>query len=159
MDIGDIMISKSTRLKLITSYIISITIFLILSIYLYNQLITINKYYLFIIIPILFMSISTGLLNLIKLLLTLVTFVFDRNDNEDVTNFISRLIRDLNQFYKYILIAIFISLLTTIMVIDIVLCVTYQRYELLALSIVVWILLYYSIFYIIVSIIKRKINL
>ena len=153
------MITKGTILKLITGYIVSITIFFVLSVYLYNLLITTNKYYLFIVIPILFMSLSTGLLNLLKLILTIVSFIFDRNDNDEVIKLISKVIRGLNQFYKYILIAIFISLLTTVMILDVILCVTYQQYILLAISIVIWIMLYYIIFYIIVSAIKRRIDL
>lgn len=153
------MITKGTKLKLITGYIVSITIFFVLSVYLYNLLITTDKYYLFIVIPILFMSLSTGLLNLLKLILTIVSFIFDRNDNDEVIKLISKVIRGLNQFYKYILIAIFISLLTTVMILDVILCVTYQQYILLAISIVIWIMLYYIIFYIIVSAIKRRIDL
>lgn len=156
---GDIMTTNGTKLKLITGYTVSLTIFFVISIYLYNLLITTNKYYLFIVIPILFLSLSTGLLNLFKLILTIITFIFDRNDNDEVIKFINKVIRGLNQFYKYILIGIFISLLTTVMILDVILCISFQQYILLAISIVIWIMLYYMIFYIIIYIIKRRIDL
>ena len=156
---GDIMNNKGTKLKLITGYIASVTIFFVLSLYLYKLLLITNIYYLFIVIPILFMSVSTGLLNLIKLILTIVIFIFDRNDNDEVPNFINKVIYNLNQLYKYILIGIFLTLLTTVMILDIILCITFEQYVLLSISIVIWILLYYLIFHIIIAIVKKRISL
>ena len=153
------MTSKRHKFKLLTGYIAVITIFFILSIIFYNLLLTANKYYLFIIVPLLFLSISTSLFNLLKLLFTIVSFAFSKNDNDEVLKVISKKIYDINQFYKYTLIGIFLSLLTTVMILDIIVCVTFEKFNLLAISIVIWILLYYSIFYIIIKIVKRQINL
>ena len=153
------MTSKRHKFKLLTGYIAVITIFFILSIIFYNLLLTANKYYLFIIVPLLFLSISTSLFNLLKLLFTIVSFAFSKNDNDEVLKVINKKIYDINQFYKYTLIGIFLSLLTTVMILDIIVCVTFEKFNLLAISIVIWILLYYSIFYIIIKIVKRQINL
>ena len=147
---GDIMSNKSTRLKLITGYIAIITILFVVSIYFYKLLLIANKYYLFIVIPILFMSVATGLFNLIKLILTIVTMIFDRNDNDEIPKFMNKVVYNVNQIYKYTLIAIFITLLTSVMILDVMLCVTFEQFFLLAISIVIWILLYYLIFHIIV---------
>ena len=153
------MTSKRHKFKLLTGYIAVITIFFILSIIFYNLLLTANKYYLFIIVPLLFLSISTSLFNLLKLLFTIVSFAFSKNDNDEVLKVINKKIYDINQFYKYTLIGIFLSLLTTVMILDIIVCVTFEKFNLLAISIVIWILLYYLIFYIIIKIVKRQINL
>jgi len=153
------MNSKRHKFKLITGYIAVITIFFVLSIIFYNLLLTTNKYYLFIVIPLLFLSISTSLFNLLKLLFTIVSFMFSKNDNDEVLKSINKRIYEINQLYKYTLIGIFIALLTTVMILDIIVCVTFEKFNLLAISIVIWILLYYSIFYIIVKIVKKQIML
>lgn len=153
------MTSKRHKLKLVTGYIAVITIFFVLSIVLYNLLLTVNKYYLFIVLPILFLSISTTLFNLLKLIFTIVSFAFCKNDNDEVLKSINKRIYEINQLYKYTLIGIFIALLTTVMILDIIVCVTFEEYTLLAISIVVWILLYYSIFYVIIKIVRKQISL
>ena len=153
------MNSKRHKFKLITGYIAVITIFFVLSIIFYNLLLTTNKYYLFFVIPLLFLSISTSLFNLLKLLFTIVSFMFSKNDNDEVLKSINKRIYEINQLYKYTLIGIFIALLTTVMILDIIVCVTFEKFNLLAISIVIWILLYYSIFYIIVKIVKKQISL
>ena len=156
---GDIMGNKATKLKLITGYIAIITIFFVLSIYFYRLLLITNIYNLFVVIPILFMSVATGLFNLVKLILTIITLIFDRNDNDEITKYMTKVIYNVNQIYKYTLIGIFIALLTAVMILDIILCVTFEQYFLLAISIVIWILLYYLIFYVIVGVIKKQINI
>ncbi len=151
------MTSKRHKFKLVTGYIAVITIFFVLSIVFYNLLLTTNKYYLFIVMPILFLCISTTLFNLLKLIFTIVSFAFYKNDNDEVLKSINKRIYEINQLYKYTLIGIFIALLTTVMILDIIVCVTFEKYNLLAISIVVWILLYYSIFYVIIKIIRKQI--
>lgn len=153
------MTSKRHKFKLVTGYIAVITIFFVLSIVFYNLLLTVNKYYLFIVLPILFLSISTTLFNLLKLIFTIVSFAFCKNDNDEVLKSINKRIYEINQLYKYTLIGIFIALLTTVMILDIIVCVTFEEYTLLAISIVVWILLYYSIFYVIIKIVRKQISL
>lgn len=153
------MSSKRHKFKLITGYIATITIFFVLSIYFYRLLLVTHRYYIFIVLPILFLSISVSLFNLLKLLLTIVSFIFGRNDNDETVKSIDKRIYDVNQLYKYTLIGIFVSLLTVVMILDIILCVTFEQFFLLAISIVIWILLYYLVFYVIIKIIKKQINL
>jgi hypothetical protein len=153
------MTSKRHKFKLVTGYIAVITIFFVLSIIFYNLLLTTNKYYLFVVIPVLFLCISTSLFNLLKLLFTIVSFAFCKNDNDEVLKSINKKIYEINQLYKYTLIGIFIALLTTVMILDIIVCVTFEKFNLLAISIVIWILLYYSIFYVIIKAVKKQISL
>ncbi len=153
------MVSKRHKFKLITGYIASITIFFVLSIYFYRLLLVTHKYYIFTILPILFLSISVSLFNLLKLLLTIISFVFGRNDNDEIVKTMNKRIYDVNQLYKYTLIGIFVSLLTTVMILDVILCVTFEQFNLLAISIVIWILLYYLVFYVIIKIVKKQISL
>lgn len=153
------MSSKRHKFKLITGYIATITIFFVLSIYFYRLLLVTHRYYIFIVLPVLFLSISVSLFNLLKLLLTIVSFIFGRNDNDETVKSIDKRIYDVNQLYKYTLIGIFVSLLTVVMILDIILCVTFEQFFLLAISIVIWILLYYLVFYVIIKIIKKQINL
>mgnify|MGYP003306276340 CR=1 FL=1 len=89
------MNSKRHKFKLITGYIAVITIFFVLSIIFYNLLLTTNKYYLFIVIPLLFLSISTSLFNLLKLLFTIVSFMFSKNDNDEVLKSINKRIYEI----------------------------------------------------------------
>ena len=152
------MKSKNHNLKLITGYVAIITIFFVLSIYLYRSIIIINKYYLFVVIPFLFLSVSISLFNLLKLLLTILLLVFGRNDNDEIIKSIDIMIYNINQLYKYTLIGIFLSLLTVIMILDILLCVNYEKFTLLGISIVIWILLYYSTLSIVVKIVKKQIK-
>lgn len=153
------MSSKRHKFKLVTGYIATITIFFVLSIYFYRLLLVTHRYYIFIVLPVLFLSISVSLFNLLKLLLTIVSFIFGRNDNDETVKSIDKRIYDVNQLYKYTLIGIFVSLLTVVMILDIILCVTFEQFFLLAISIVIWILLYYLVFYVIIKIIKKQINL
>ena len=153
------MNSNNYKLKLITGYIANITIFFVLALYFNRLLLIVNKYYLFILVPTFFLSISSFLFNLVKLLLTIVSFIFGRNDNDEVSKSISNKIYEINKIYKYTLIGIFLSLLTTVMILDIILCLTFEKFTLLSISIVIWILLYYSLFTIIVKLVKKEINL
>ena len=72
---------KRNKMWNITSYIISITFYLILSLIMYNLIIKLHYYYLFVTIPMLFLFMSLGLTNIIKLFLTIISMVFGRNDN------------------------------------------------------------------------------
>ena len=153
------MNSKRHNFKLVTGYIAIITIFFVLSIYFYRLLLITNKYYLFIVIPILFLSITTALFNLLKLLLTIISFIFGRHDNDETLKAINKKIYEVNQLYKYTLIGIFVSLLTTVMILDIMLCITFEQFFLLAISIAIWLLLYYLVFYVIIKIVKKQISL
>ena len=46
------------------------------------------------------MSVATGLFNLIKLILTIVTMIFDRNDNDEIPKFMNKVVYNVNQIYR-----------------------------------------------------------
>lgn len=85
--------------------------------------------------------------------------VFGRNDNNEVSDYIDKLIKSTNQLCKYILIAIFTSLLTSVMILDIIYCLNKEKYTFIAFSIVIWILLYYFLFNYIVKMIRKQIRI
>lgn len=156
---GDNMDFKRNKLFRITSNIVGITIFLLLSLIFYKMLIEMHYYYLFITIPMLFLSLTVIAQCVLRLLLLIVSLIFGRNDNDEVNEFIEKSIKKVSSITKYVLIGIFAALLFSIMVLDIILCVFYEKYVLVALSIVVWILLYYILFRIIVKMIRKEIRL
>ena len=156
---GDIMFLKRNKLLRITLNIVGITLFSMLSLVTYQTLVEIQYYYLFIIIPMLFLSLTLIIECLIRLLLLIVSLIFGRNGNEEINDFIENSIKQVNRLTKYVLIGIFAALLFSIMVLDIILCVFHEKYTLVALSIVVWILLYYVLFRVIVKMIKKEIKL
>lgn len=156
---GDIMVINRNKLLRITLNIVGITLFSMLSLVTYQTLVEIQYYYLFIIIPMLFLSLTLIIECLIRLLLLIVSLIFGRNGNEEINDFIENSIKQVNRLTKYVLIGIFAALLFSIMVLDIILCVFHEMYTLVALSIVVWILLYYVLFRVIVKMIKKEIKL
>lgn len=150
---------KRGKVITITSYIISIIFYLIILITCYKSLVNLHYYYLFITIPILFLFFSLIVANFIKIFLVSVSLLFDKNENDEIEERIDNLIKDTNRTLKYVLIGIFIALLTSIMVLDIIYCISKEKYELTAISIVIWILLYYIIFTKIVKMIKKQIRI
>lgn len=156
---GDNMDFKRNKLLRITLNIVGITLFLLLSLFFYKLLIQLHYYYLFITIPMLFLSLTVIVECIIRLLLIIVSLIFGRNDNDEVNEFIENAIKKVSNLTKYVLIGIFAALLFSIMVLDITLCVFYEKYILVALSIVIWVLLYYILFRVIVKMIRKEIRL
>lgn len=150
-----------TRNKLIriTTSIVCITIFIIGFILLNQLLIKLNYFYLFVTIPMLFLCGILSLENIIILFLNIISLIFGRNDNNDVNDFIEKSIKTIKSISKYILIGIFTALLSSIMILDIILCIIFEKYILVAISIVIWILLYYILFSVVVKMIKKEIRL
>lgn len=143
----------------ITFYIVSIIFYVAISLTIYNLLIVVPYYYLFIVIPALFLFCTLSLMNIIKTMLTIVSMVFGRNDNDEVEAFINNLIKGTNQLCKYILIGIFVALLTSVMILDVIYCLNKEKYTFIAISIVIWILLYYLLFRNIVKMIRKQIRI
>ncbi len=150
---------KRNKLLTITFYIISIIIFLIFSLITYSFLVKLHYYYLFATIPMLFMFVSLALTNIIKLILTTISMVFGQNDNNEIQDFIDIQIDNINRLCKYVLIGIFLTLLFSLMLLEIVYCTIKEEYTFIAISIIVWVLLFYLIFKVIVKIIKKEIRL
>ena len=130
----------------ITLYIVSITLYLFITIFLYLLLYRVNPYYLFVIIPVLFLFTILSLSQFIKIIITLLTLYFRKNGNELNEKNMYKFLNGLNTMTKNTLIAIFIALLTSIMILDVAICLTKQKIVLLSLSIVVWYLIYSFLF-------------
>ena len=150
---------KRNKLLSITLNIVIITIFLLAFVINTQLLLELKYYYLFITIPILFLCLTIIISSGLKLLRLISSLIFGRHDNDEVNEYIEKIINKINDLTKYVLIGIFTTLLTSVMVLDIILCVLNEKYLLVALSIVVWILLYYILFRQIVKIIRKEIRL
>ena len=83
--------------------------------------------------------------------LTIISMVFGRNGNEETIIFIAKAIDFINRITKYTLIGIFTTLLSSIMILDIIMCVNDGNYSLLIISSIIWIVLFYSILKVIVK--------
>lgn len=150
---------KRNKLLSITLNIVIITIFLLAFVINTQLLLELKYYYLFVTIPMLFLCLTMIISSIIKLLLVISSLIFGRHDNDEVNEYIEKIINKINDLTKYVLIGIFTTLLTSVMVLDIILCVLNEKYLLVALSIVVWILLYYILFRQIVKLIRKEIRL
>lgn len=153
------METKRNKLLNITFYIVSIIFYLAIALTMYHLLIVVPLYYLLIVIPALLLFCTLSIVNVIKTILTLVSMIFGRNDNDEISDTINQLISGTNQLCKYILIGIFIALLTSVMILDVIYCLNKEKYTFIAISIVIWILLYYLLFHNIVKIIRKQIRI
>lgn len=140
-------------------YILSIAFYVSGIVLIYKLLFRLHYYYLFITIPILFLLVTLSLVNLIKIILAIISLIFGRNDNSEVYSTLKRSFSFINRLCKYILIGIFAALLTSIMILDIIICIHKGLYILVSVSIVIWILLYYILFKLIVNMIKKEIRI
>lgn len=156
---GDTMELKRNKILNITTYIISITFYMFIFFIFYKFLLDLHFYYLFITIPVLFLLLSLTISNIIKMFLTIISMVFGRNGNEETIIFIAKAIDFINRITKYTLIGIFTTLLSSIMILDIIMCVNDGNYSLLIISSIIWIVLFYSILKVIVKMIKKEIRL
>lgn len=152
------MINRNSFLE-ITKCIVNISIFLVLSIVFYELILKLHYFYLFITIPMLFLFITITLENIIIMFFQISKLIFGRNDNTEVSDFIEKSIKKVKSISKYTLIGVFTALLTSVMILDIILCVVFEKYILVALSIVIWVLLYYMLFTEVIKMIKREIRL
>ena len=94
----------------------------------------------------LFLFITITLENIIIMFFQISKLIFGRNDNTEISEFIDNAIKKVKNICNYTLIGIFTALLTSVMILDIILCVVFEKYVLVALSIVIWVLLYYMLF-------------
>lgn len=150
---------KRNKILNISFYIVTIIISLTASIVLYQLLVKLHYFFLFITIPMLFLFIALGLTNIIKTILTLVSMIFGRNGNDEVIEFINASLANINRLCKYTFIGIFFALLTSVMILDIIFCVNKEEYTFMAISVIVWILMYYLLFKVIIKMIKKEIRL
>ncbi len=140
-------------------YIISIAFYVAGIFIIYKFLLELHFYYLFITIPLLFLLATLSIVNFIKSIFVIISMIFGRNDNSEVNNGLKKCFAFINRTCKYVLIGIFTALLTSIMILDVILCIHKSLYILVSLSIVVWLLLYYILFRVVVKMIKKEIRL
>ena len=130
----------------ITFYIISFTMYSFISLLLYLSLYRVHPYYLFILIPLVFLFTILSWNQLIKKILTLIILMFRNGGNYTSEEKVYLAIDKVNSITKYILIAVFITLLVSIMILDITYCLIKDEITLLSLSIVVWFLIGYFLY-------------
>lgn len=138
--------NKRNEVLNITFYIITITICMFIGIVLFLYLYKMNTYYLFIAIPMLFLSLILTISNFIKIILTLLLMGLRKNGNFTTVDLMYRIIDGVNKVTKNILIAIFVSLLTSVMILDVALCLYKDKINLLSYSLIMWILIYYFLY-------------
>ncbi len=153
------MAKENKKVLSLVVYMFCITLYSLLAAFLYGTFLNFHFYYLFVTIPLFFLLVTLIIVNIIKMIIILIAMIFGRNDNDEVNVKMQDGMGYVNRLCKYVLIAIFVALLTSIMILDIVLCVKNNLYLLLSLSIVIWLLLYYVLFRIIIKVIKREIRL
>ncbi len=149
---------RRNKILLITTYAICFLLYLIASIISYNSIFVLNHYYLFITIPVSILFITLTIHNFIKMILIIVSLIYGKNGNSDTSDKIEEMITVTNQTCKYILIAIFVALLSSTVILDTAFCITKEKYTFLGISIVIWILLYYLLFKNIIEMIKKEIK-
>ncbi len=149
---------RRNKILLITTYAICFLLYLIASIISYNSIFVLNHYYLFITIPVSILFITLTIHNFIKMILIIVSLIYGKNGNSDTSDKIEEMITGTNQTCKYILIAIFVALLSSTVILDTAFCITKEKYTFLGISIVIWILLYYLLFKNIIEMIKKEIK-
>lgn len=143
------------KLMTITMYIVSIIVYLPSSLVLYNMLLNVEYYYLLVLIPMFLLLCTLCFSTIIKTILTLTAIIFGRYDNNEIIIFIEQKIKGINKICRYIFIGLFISLLFAVMVLDIIYCINKEKYVFIAISIVIWILLFYCLFSIVLKIAKK----
>lgn len=142
----------------ITLYIVSVTLYIFLSLLLYLSLYRVNPYYLFVIIPVIFLFTILSLSQLIKIILTLLLLSFRKNGNYISEEKMYLTIDKVNTMTKYTLVAIFIALLLSIMILDITICFIKDKIVLLSISIVIWFLIGYFLYDFISYKMRKKIR-
>jgi len=152
-----VIIKRNIALN-ITFYIISITFYLFLSFIFYRLLLELNLYFLFITIPMLFLFTILSLSNILKLIITLFGIKYGQNDNDEIVESSEKIINYVNKVTRNTLIAIFITLLTSVMILDITICLIDQKITLLSISIVIWVLIYYSLFVALTNMIRQEVR-
>lgn len=150
---------KENNILRLIAYVASIAFYIVGIVIIYSFLFDLNYYYLFVTIPLLFLLVTLSIVNFIKIILTIISMIFGRNDNNEVNNSIRKWTSFVNRICKYVLIGIFAALLTSIMALDVIICIQKSLYILVSLSIVVWIVLYYLLFRVVVKMIKKEIRL
>ena len=140
----------------ITFYIVCILVYVFASFVFYNLLFKLNYYLLVITIPALLLFLSLAISSTMKLLIIVFSMIFGRNDNNEALDYANDLMNYVNRIERYVLFGIFLAFLSSIMILDIILCAIKEKYTLVSLSIVVWIILHYLLFKNIITLVRNE---
>jgi hypothetical protein len=141
---------------MMTLYIIGIIIYFITAAVCYHMLLSVNPYYLFVLLPCLLLFVLLFLSSFIKLIAITISSVFGKNGNDEVNEKADNFMKNVNRITKYSLIGLFLTFLTSVMILDIILCINKEKYTVVAISIVVWILLHTLLFKNIIELVRSE---
>ncbi len=144
------------KLISITFYVVCIMLYVFASFVCYNLLFRLNYYLLILTIPALLLFLSLAISSTMKLLIIVFSMVFGRNDNTEAIDFANDLLNFVNRIERYVLFGIFLAFLSSIMILDIILCAKKEQYTLVSISIVVWIILHYLLFKNIIELVRNE---
>lgn len=144
------------KLVTITFYIVCIMLYVFVAFTFYNLLYKLNYYLLILTIPALILFLSLAISSTMKLLIIVFSMVFGRNDNTEALDYAKELMDFVNRIERYVLFGIFLAFLSSIMIFDIILCSIKEKYTLVSISIVIWILLHYLLFKNIISLVRSE---
>ena len=147
---------KRNKTLLATFYVVSILIYLIIACICGKLLVAVKPYFLFVLIPSLILFSFLFLSSFTKLLLIVFSVIFGRNGNDEVNEKADNILLLINRITKYSLIGLFLTFLTSIMILDIILCINKEKYVLVSISIVVWILLHTLLFKNIIELVRSE---
>ncbi|MBQ4030985.1 MAG: hypothetical protein II625_04450 [Bacilli bacterium] len=147
---------KKKNKLLMTFYVISIIIYCLVAAILSKYLLLVRPFFLLILIPCYLLFAILFLSSFIKLITIIISMVFGRNGNDEVNEKADKVLRSVTKITRYSLIALFLAFLSSIMILDIVLCINKEKYVLVAISIVVWVLLHTLLFKNIIDLIRSE---
>lgn len=153
------MKNKSKNIVNLIIYVLCMAFYIFGMVILYKMLFDLYYYFLFVTIPILFLFLTLALTTLFNIIINIIEININSRTDDEVIDHLNAFKEYVHRICKYVLIGIFMTLLTSLMLLDIVLCVNKSKYILLSISIVVWILLYYLLFTSIVKLIKKEIRI
>lgn len=140
-------------LKNIAIYSICIVIYSVILFFIINSIMNISMHYLIIAIPLLLLVLILAINNVIKMLSILCLLPM-----ENKGELIEKLIKKTNKLTTYSVIGIFLSLLTSVIILDIIICFKIKNYILIIIAIIVWIFTLISVIKSIKVFIKEKIQ-
>ena len=147
---------KRNKAVLMTFYVVSIIIYCLVAAIFYRFILLAKPYFLLVLIPCMLLFTILFLSSFIKLIIIVISMVFGRNGNDEVNVGADKVLKTVNKITRYSLIGLFLTFLTSIMILDIILCVNKEKYTLVAISIVVWILLHTLLFKNIIELIRSE---
>ena len=140
-------------LKNIAIYSICIVIYSVILFFIINSIMNISMHYLIIAIPLLLLVLILAINNVIKMLSILCLLPM-----ENKGELVEKLIKKTNKLTTYSVIGIFLSLLTSVIILDIIICFKIKNYILIIIAIIVWIFTLISVIKSIKVFIKEKIQ-